>query len=207
VGNGGHGRAERVQLAGRIAELLGSAGLSAAVAESLTGGMLASALAEAPGSSRWFRGAVVAYARDVKHELLTVPPGRVVSAHAAAAMAEGVRRLLRADVAVALTGAAGPDGQDGQPPGTVFLALSDGLETPVEHHYLDRDNPAEVCAEAVIAALRLLHRHLCPGSATRSGLEAEQLEINSPSVQGQREVPMNGRREPRHDVVPPHVGD
>ena len=139
-----------------IASLLDSAGLNVAVAESLTGGMVASALAEAPGSSNWFRGGVVAYASDVKHELLTVPPGPVVNAQAAAAMADGVRRLLRADVAVALTGAAGPDGQDGQPPGTVFLALSDGVETHVEHRYIDCDDPAEVCAEAVAEALRLL---------------------------------------------------
>lgn len=169
VGSNGHGHshAERVELAGVIASLLDSAGLDVAVAESLTGGMVASALAEAPGSSNWFRGAVVAYASDAKHELLTVPPGPVVSAQAAAAMADGVRRLLRAALAVALTGAAGPDGQDGQPPGTVFLALSDGMETYVEHCYIDCDDPAEVCAEAVAEALRLLHRHLCAGAAAR----------------------------------------
>jgi len=161
------GVAERVELAEKIASLLDSAGLDVAVAESLTGGMVASALAEAPGSSNWFRGAVVAYASDVKHELLTVPPGPVVSAPAAAAMADGVRRLLRADLAVALTGAGGPEGQDGQPPGTVFLALSDGMETHVEHRYIDCDDPAEVCAAAVAEALRLLHRHLCAGAAAR----------------------------------------
>jgi nicotinamide-nucleotide amidase len=165
VGNHRHARAERAELAGRIADLLDRAGLDIAVAESLTGGMLASMLAEASGSSKWFRGAVVAYASDVKHELLSVPPGPVVTGHAAAAMADGVRRLLRADMAVAMTGAAGPEGQDGQPPGTLFLALSDGLETQVEHCHIDRDDPAEVCAEAVAAALRLLHRHLRAGAA------------------------------------------
>ncbi len=154
------GGAERTRLAGRIAELLDSAGLQVAVAESLTGGMVTSALAQAPGSSRWFRGGVVAYASDVKHDLLNVPPGPVVSREAAAAMADGVRRLLGADVAVALTGAGGPDGQDDQPPGTVFLALSNGAQTEVEHRHFDRDEPAEVCVEAVAEALRLLHRHL-----------------------------------------------
>ena len=109
----------------------------------------------------------MAYASDVKHELLTVPAGPVVSAPAAAAMADGVRRLLRADLAVALTGAGGPEGQDGQPPGTVFLALSDGMETHVEHRYIDCDDPAEVCAAAVAEALRLLHRQLCAGAAAR----------------------------------------
>jgi nicotinamide-nucleotide amidase len=161
------GVSERVELAEKIASLLDSAGVYVAVAESLTGGMVASALAEAPGSSNWFRGAVVAYSSDVKHELLTVPPGPVVSAQAAAAMADGVRRLLQADVAVALTGAGGPEGQDGQPPGTVFLALSDGIETHVEHRYIDCDDPTEVCAEAVAEALRLLHRHLRAGAAAR----------------------------------------
>ncbi len=137
--------AERSRLAARIAELVDSAGLSVAVAESLTGGMVASALAQAPGSSTWFRGAVVAYASEVKHQLLDVPPGPVVSAEAAASMADGVRRLLEANIAVALTGAGGPDAQDGQPPGTVFLALSDGLHTQLEHHFFDDDDPAEVC--------------------------------------------------------------
>ena len=152
--------AERDRLAGGIAELLNSAGLQVAVAESLTGGMLASALAQASGSSTWFRGGVVAYASDVKHELLDVPPGPVVSPHAAAAMADGVRRLLGANLAVALTGAGGPDGQDGQPPGTVFLGLSDGVETQVQHCHFDHHDPAEVCAGAVAEALRALHRYL-----------------------------------------------
>jgi nicotinamide-nucleotide amidase len=148
-----------------IAELLDSAHRDIAVAESLTGGMLASALAAAPQSSRWFRGGVVAYASDVKHELLNVPGGPVVSAQAARAMADGVRRLLKADVAVALTGAAGPDGQDGQPPGTVFLGLADERDTHVEYRCFDRNDPTEVCAEAVAEALRLLYTHLCEDTA------------------------------------------
>jgi nicotinamide-nucleotide amidase len=135
--------------------------------------MVASALAEAPGPSTWFRGALVAYASDVKHELLGVPSGPVVTAHAATAMADGVRRLLGADLAVALTGAGGPDGQDGQPPGTVFLAVSDGRETQVEHRYFDRANPAEVCAEAAAEALRLLLGYLCAAAAPRSPQDPE----------------------------------
>jgi nicotinamide-nucleotide amidase len=150
-----------------IAELADSEHRDIAVAESLTGGIVASRLAAAPRSSRWFRGGVVAYASDVKHELLNVPPGPVVSAQAARAMAEAVRQLLKADVAVALTGAAGPDGQDGQPPGTVFLGLSDETGTHIEHHCFERNDPLEVCAEAVARALRLLYTHLNngPGSA------------------------------------------
>jgi nicotinamide-nucleotide amidase len=154
------GHAERSKLAAGIAELAGSAGLNIAVAESLTGGMVASALAEAPGSSTWFRGAVVAYASEVKHELLNVPPGPVVSAEAAAVMADSIRGLLRADIAVALTGAGGPSGQDGQPPGTVFLALSDVLQTEVEQRYFDDDEPADVCARTTAEGLRLLLKYL-----------------------------------------------
>jgi nicotinamide-nucleotide amidase len=147
-------------LIGEITELVEQADLTIAVAESLTGGMLSSALAEACGASNWFRGAVVAYASDIKHQLLGVPAGPVVSAQAANAMADGIRRLLAADVAVALTGAAGPDGQDGQPPGTVFFGLSDGGKSQVEHRYFNRDDPAQVCADAVAEAIQLLYGFL-----------------------------------------------
>jgi nicotinamide-nucleotide amidase len=153
--------AERAGLAARIGALLESAGLDVAVAESLTGGLVANALARVAGSSSWFRGALVAYASEAKHDLLDVPPGPVVSAQAAAAMATGVRRLLKADVAVAITGAGGPRGQDGQPPGTVFLGLADGVRTRVEQHCFDDEDPAEVCARTTAVALRLLHDHLC----------------------------------------------
>ena len=166
---GNAGDAQRSKLAEGIAELVDSAGVNVAVAESLTGGMVASALAEAPGSSTWFRGAVVAYASEVKHQLLDVPPGPVVSAEAAAAMADGVRRLLGADIAVGLTGAGGPGGQDGQPPGTVFLALSDGLHTQVEHRFFDGDDPAEVCERTAAEALQMLLKYLSrpPGDHLR----------------------------------------
>ena len=167
MASGDHDGAEQARLAEMIAELADSEHRDIAVAESLTGGIVASRLAAAPRSSRWFRGGVVAYASDVKHELLNVPPGPVVSTQAARAMAEAVRQLLKADVAVALTGAAGPDGQDGQPPGTVFLGLSDETGTHIEHHCFERNDPLEVCAEAVARALRLLYTHLNngPGSA------------------------------------------
>jgi nicotinamide-nucleotide amidase len=156
-------------LVGQITELVDQAQLTVAVAESLTGGMLSSALAQACGSSNWFRGAVVAYASDVKHQLLCVPAGPVVSAPAAEAMADGVRRLLNADVAVALTGAGGPDSQDGQPPGTVFFGLSNGKDSQVEHRYFDCGDPAQVCDEAVAEALGLLYGFLRTGEASRCG--------------------------------------
>ena len=95
-------------------------GHTLAVAESLTGGLLASTFAQASGSSEWFRGGIVAYSSAVKYDLLDVPDGPVVSEAAAVAMARGASVLLQADVAV--TGAGGPDPQDGQPPGTVWAA-------------------------------------------------------------------------------------
>lgn len=153
--------AELSRVAVRLAELVDSAGMTVAVAESLTGGLLASALAEAPGSSAWFRGGLVAYSSEVKHQLLEVPPGAVVSAAAATRMAHSVRRLLAADVAVAVTGAGGPDGQDGQPPGTAYLALCDGPRARVEHRYFDDDDPADVCARTVAEALHLLIEYFC----------------------------------------------
>ena len=63
-------------------------------------------------------------------------------------------------MAMALTGAAGPDGQEGRPAGTVFIALATGTSTWVEHRHWDRDDPAEVCGQAVRQALHLLHAHL-----------------------------------------------
>ena len=100
----------------RDADLAGAAlmhsGRTLAVAVSLTGGLLASAFARASGSSGWFRGGIVAYSSAVKHDLLGVPGGPVVSEAAAAAMARAAGRLLEADVAVAVTGVGGPDPQD-----------------------------------------------------------------------------------------------
>jgi nicotinamide-nucleotide amidase len=183
--------AERSKLAVRIAELVDSAGLSVAVAESLTGGIVASALAEAPGSSTWFRGAVVAYASEVKHHLLNVPPGPVVSAETAATMADGVRQLLRAGIAVALTGAGGPGGQDSQPPGTVLLGLSDGLHIQVEHHHFDGDDPAEICARTAAEVLQLLLKHL---SGPLAHLPLEQCRHEGGCSEASIEVSKNSER-------------
>ncbi|MGO9659593.1 MAG: CinA family nicotinamide mononucleotide deamidase-related protein [Acidimicrobiales bacterium] len=107
-----------------VARLLVRAGLRLAVAESLTGGMVGARLTSVPGASQWFAGGVVAYASDVKRSLLGVGPGPVVSEEAAKEMALGVARLLGADVGLSLTGVAGPDPQDDQPPGTVFIGLA-----------------------------------------------------------------------------------
>jgi nicotinamide-nucleotide amidase len=111
-----------------LAELV-RAGATLAVAESLTGGLLAAEFVAVPGASRAFRGSVTAYATELKGSVLGVDPELLAARGAvdpdvAASMARGVRRLMGADFALATTGVAGPDPQDGQPVGTVFVAAS-----------------------------------------------------------------------------------
>ncbi|MGH9171242.1 MAG: competence/damage-inducible protein A [Acidimicrobiales bacterium] len=131
--------------------------LTLAVAESVTGGLLASRVVSVPGASRWFRGGVVSYATDVKQSLLAVPDGPVVSAETAAAMAEGVRRLLGTDVGLSTTGVAGPDIQDDQPPGTVFAGIAlpstepEGVRLRVPG---DRDRVRQMGTISVLEVLR-----------------------------------------------------
>jgi nicotinamide-nucleotide amidase len=130
-----------------------------AVAESLTGGLIASRLVNIGGASKWFRGGVVSYASEVKYELLNVPVGPVVSPEAAEAMAKGVRHLLKADIGLSVTGVAGPDEQDRQPAGTVFVGLAfDGREEHVALR-LPGDRP-RVRAYSAISALDALRRSL-----------------------------------------------
>jgi nicotinamide-nucleotide amidase len=152
----------RDRLAAQVADLARARGRTVAVAESLTGGMVATALAAAEAASEWFRGSLVAYSSEVKHEVLGVPDGPVVSAVAATAMARGARRLLGADVAVAVTGAGGPAAQDGQEPGTVFLAVYDGVDARVQRLDLDGDDPEAVCAAAARSVLEVLVDRLRP---------------------------------------------
>lgn len=118
---------ERPPVAGRVVSALTSAGLSIAVAESLTGGLISGALTAIPGASGCVLGGVVTYATASKEHVLNVP-GDVLRAHGpvhsttAAAMARHVRMLFGADIGVASTGVAGPDPLDGVPPGVVFVA-------------------------------------------------------------------------------------
>ena len=111
-----------------VLDLLRQRGSSIATAESVTGGLIASRLTDAPGASDVVRGGVVAYASEVKYDVLGVPEGPVVTEEAARAMAEGACRVLGCDVAVSVTGVAGPDTQEGVAPGTVFYAsVVDGV--------------------------------------------------------------------------------
>ena len=145
-----------------VAKLLGERGLRMGVAESLTGGLVGARLAETEGASAWFEGSIVAYDSEVKYDLLRVPKGPVVSPGAAQAMAEGACRALRASVGVGITGVAGPTEQDGQPVGTVFMAVSMAGRTEVEEHHFAGDRQ-HVRQFATISVLDLLRRRLLSG--------------------------------------------
>ena len=146
-----------------VGAALQARGLTLAVAESLTGGLIAARLVDVPGSSAWFRGGVVSYASDVKFSVLDVPEGPVVSAEAAAAMATGVRDLLGAYVGLATTGVAGPEPLEGQPPGTVYLAVVVGDAEPVTAHVTLPGDRRRVRQFSCISVLDLLRRLLAVG--------------------------------------------
>jgi nicotinamide-nucleotide amidase len=138
-------------------------GLTLGTAESMTGGLIASRLTAVPGASKVFRGGIVSYASDVKFSLLGVPEGPVVTEEAAAAMAEGACRALGCDVAVSVTGVAGPDPQEGIRPGTVFLGTCVDGEAGALMVRLpgDRDRLRQF---ATISVLDLLRRQLAARS-------------------------------------------
>ncbi|MGW4162268.1 CinA family protein [Streptomyces sp. NPDC004788] len=115
--------------AARVLELLAERGHTLAVAESLTGGLVAATLVDAPGASKAFRGSVTAYATPLKEQLLGVDGTLLaergaVDPDVALQMAAGVRDRLGADWGAATTGVAGPEPQDGQPVGTVYVAVA-----------------------------------------------------------------------------------
>jgi len=131
-----------------------------ATAESLTGGAVASALVDVPGVSLVLRGAIVAYATELKHELLGVDADLLaregaVHPEVARQMADGVRLRLGATWGVATTGVAGPDPQDGKLPGTVHFAVAGGAGVVVRSLLLPGGRPA-VRAATTAAVLELL---------------------------------------------------
>lgn len=116
-------------LAERLVSVLRSAGQTVAFCESLTAGLATATLADVPGASAVLRGGLITYATDLKAELAGVPPQLLaehgpVSEPVAAAMAAGARTACGSDWAVALTGVAGPEGQDGHPVGEVWLGIA-----------------------------------------------------------------------------------
>ncbi|SEG03915.1 nicotinamide-nucleotide amidase [Actinacidiphila yanglinensis] len=156
--------AEPAQAAREALRLLIGRAETLAVAESLTGGLVAAELVAVPGASVAFRGSVTAYATELKHEILGVDSALLaergaVDAEVARAMAEGVRDRLGADWGVSTTGVAGPDPQDGQPAGTVFVAVAGPRDTTVSPLRLPGDRGA-VRRASVAAVLELLTSEL-----------------------------------------------
>ena len=140
-------------------DLLRRRGLSLAVAESVTGGLVTGRLTSVPGASDVLRGGIVSYASDVKYDVLGVPEGPVVSEAAAASMAMGVCRVLGADVGLALTGVAGPTEQDGMPVGTLCVGLAD-RGAVVTHTFRLPGQREQMRQMSVITALDFVRRHL-----------------------------------------------
>ena len=148
-------------VAEKLVALLKAQGLTCATAESCTGGGVGSAITAVPGSSAVFMGGVISYSNDVKRDILgvkaeTLATVGAVSSETAAQMAEGARKLLKTDLAVSLTGIAGPDGgSEEKPVGLVWfgLATKDGVRT---EKAIFRGDRAQVRAQAVIHALGML---------------------------------------------------
>ncbi len=137
-------------------------GQTVCVAESLTGGQLAALLSGEAGASATFTGAVVAYASEVKRELLDVTAAQVVSADAASQMAGRARTILGADWALSTTGVAGPDLQEGKPVGTVFIALAGPQGVRCARLSLVGDRSA-IRAATCVAAVELLLAEVAGG--------------------------------------------
>ena len=149
----------------RIISVLSGRGLTLAVAESCTGGLVGYRITSVPGSSECFRGAVVAYANSVKSKVLGVEAATLrrhgaVSAETAVEMARGVRRALGARIGVSVTGIAGPTGgTEEKPVGLVYIALSAGRrDACVEHSF--RGGRENVRRRAADMALSLLLSHI-----------------------------------------------
>ncbi|MGF1431484.1 CinA family protein [Kitasatospora sp. LaBMicrA B282] len=150
---------EFVPLAERVHAELRAAGATVAVAESLTGGLLAAQLVAVPGASETFRGSVTAYATELKASVLGVDEGLLavegpVHPVVARQMADGVRRLLGATYGLATTGVAGPTEQDGRAVGTVHLAFAGPGGTVARSPRLSGDR-ATIRRKAVAGALEL----------------------------------------------------
>jgi nicotinamide-nucleotide amidase len=151
-----------------VLDLCRDGGLKLATAESCTGGMVAERLTSVPGSSDVFVGGIVAYANGVKERDLAVPPELLaehgaVSAEAAAAMARGARTRLQADVAVAVTGIAGPGGgSEDKPVGLVYLH-AEGPEGSRGTDFVFPGDRGSIRRRATVTALHLLRRLLTHG--------------------------------------------
>ena len=152
-----------------------------ACAESLTGGLVADAFVTVPGTSAVFRGGVVAYATQLKHELLGVDADLLAAKGAvdpdvALQMAAGVRQRLGSTWGVATTGVAGPEPQDGVPPGVVYVAVDGPGAQRVARHDLDgdRERIREAARERALELLLSEVRSAGDGTGDRTGDRMEQ---------------------------------
>ena len=140
------------------------AGKTLVTAESLTGGGIGAALTAVPGASQVFKGGIISYCDEVKASALGVDPELLrsvgaVSAPVAESMARGAREVLRADVAVSVTGLAGPDGDSyGNPVGTVFIGYSDASRTLAREHRFSGTRQ-QIRESTLRAALTLILEH------------------------------------------------
>ncbi len=155
------------ELVARIAEAAVQQHLTIASAESLTGGQLACMLSAGRHSGIWYRGGVVAYHREVKYDVLGVPEGPVISAEAAGAMAEEARRLLGSLFSVAVTGVGGPGRQEGQPPGTVFIAVCGPDGTHRVRRFAFDGEPLVILKQTAYHSLRALLGAIRDGAPSR----------------------------------------
>ncbi len=154
------------ELAAVVGRLLRDSRLTIALAESCTGGLASAMLTDVPGSSQYFLGSVISYANSAKEDVLgvkvdTLRAHGAVSAESAAEMAKGARERFGADLALAITGIAGPDGGSPEKPvGTVFLALSRRAGAEFAKKRLFVGGRSVIRRAAAIHALELLRRHL-----------------------------------------------
>lgn len=136
-------------------------GKTLVTAESCTGGGIGSAITSVPGSSAIYKGGIISYTNEIKHSLLGIDIALLndcgaVSASVAEAMAVGARQRLNADVAVSVTGLAGPDGDEyGNPVGRVYIGYSDTNRTLSKAFFFDGDRDA-VRASAIMSALQTI---------------------------------------------------
>lgn len=139
----------------QLAKRVQAEGWTFATAESVTAGLIANKAAQGPEASDWLLGGVVAYAAEAKQRVLGVAPGPVVNAETAAQMARGAAALTGADVVVSTTGVGGPDSEEGQQAGTVWVGVS--VAGDVTTHLLQLDgDPEDICTGAAAQALRLV---------------------------------------------------
>ncbi|MFH0754215.1 MAG: CinA family protein [Candidatus Omnitrophota bacterium] len=144
-----------------ITKHLISAHQTLSTAESCTGGLIGHTLTNLPGSSTWYQGGVIAYANDIKIRLLKVPPALIdkygaVSAPVAQAMAQGARKTLKSDFAIATTGIAGPTGGTAKKPvGLVFIAISSPEKTIVKK-FIFKGTRLNIKKQTVNTAIKMI---------------------------------------------------